>query len=132
MEKFQSRLSKWKANNIFGRLTLLKSMFGILPLYYFSIFKALKVLDLLESLRKKFLWGGNKNKKKILWMNWNTITRSKNHDGFGIIGLRSLNLVLLAICGLMLKNVPDSFRFPCIKYIHKIYVLMINLWLNLA
>nr|GEX27699.1 RNA-directed DNA polymerase, eukaryota, reverse transcriptase zinc-binding domain protein [Tanacetum cinerariifolium] len=51
LDRFDARLSKWKANrlSIGGRLTLIKSVLGSLGIYYLSIFKTLKtVLNLLE------------------------------------------------------------------------------------
>nr|GEY92400.1 RNA-directed DNA polymerase, eukaryota, reverse transcriptase zinc-binding domain protein [Tanacetum cinerariifolium] len=44
INRFQKRLSKWKANSLsFGsRLTLIKSVLGSMVVYYFSTFKALK------------------------------------------------------------------------------------------
>ncbi|GJY91227.1 hypothetical protein Tco_0506423 [Tanacetum coccineum] len=43
VEKFKNRLSDWKAKSISfgGSLTLVKSVQGILPLYYFSVFHVL-------------------------------------------------------------------------------------------
>ena len=61
IEKFNSRLSSWKANNlsIWGRLCLCKAVLGILSTYYFSLFRAPKrVLNILESLQRRFFWGG--------------------------------------------------------------------------
>ncbi|XP_022003449.1 uncharacterized protein LOC110900899 [Helianthus annuus] len=61
---FKRRLSKWKANtlSIAGRLTLIKSVLDSLPTYYFSLFKApKKVVDVLEGLMRRFLWGGTED-----------------------------------------------------------------------
>ncbi|GJV35288.1 reverse transcriptase domain, reverse transcriptase zinc-binding domain protein [Tanacetum coccineum] len=53
MEKFKNRLADWKAKSMsFGeRLTLVKSVLGSLPLYYFSMFRVpLSVIKLLEKI----------------------------------------------------------------------------------
>ncbi|GJY43054.1 putative RNA-directed DNA polymerase, eukaryota, reverse transcriptase zinc-binding domain protein [Tanacetum coccineum] len=44
IDRFQKRLSKWKANYLSfrGRLTLIKCVLGSMGVYYFSTFKALK------------------------------------------------------------------------------------------
>ncbi|GKF21986.1 putative RNA-directed DNA polymerase, eukaryota, reverse transcriptase zinc-binding domain protein [Tanacetum coccineum] len=55
--RFRKRLSSWKANSlsIGGRLTLVKSVLGSLPIYYLSLFKAPSlVIDTLESIRRRF------------------------------------------------------------------------------
>ncbi|GKC63076.1 hypothetical protein Tco_1095674 [Tanacetum coccineum] len=57
VQKFTNRLSSWKANllSISGRLTLVKSILGTLPLYYLSLFKAPEaVISHLESIRRRF------------------------------------------------------------------------------
>ncbi|GKB96500.1 hypothetical protein Tco_0982637, partial [Tanacetum coccineum] len=53
VNRVRSRLSAWKAKSlsIGGRLTLIKSVLGSLPIYFLSLFKALvKVINLLESM----------------------------------------------------------------------------------
>lgn len=71
VEKIQAKLSNWKVNTpSFGRrLTLIKSVLGSLPTYYLSIFRAPHgILEDLEKLRRRFLWGGNEDKRKIHWI----------------------------------------------------------------
>ncbi|GJX71531.1 putative RNA-directed DNA polymerase, eukaryota, reverse transcriptase zinc-binding domain protein [Tanacetum coccineum] len=60
VNRFRSRLSAWKAKalSIGGRLTLVKSVLGSLPIYYLSLFKApQKIINLLEAIRCRFFWG---------------------------------------------------------------------------
>ncbi|GJR88098.1 hypothetical protein Tco_0212109 [Tanacetum coccineum] len=62
VNRVHERLSSWKANNlsIDGRLTLLKSVLGSLPIYYLSLFKApTLIINILESLRRSSLENGN-------------------------------------------------------------------------
>ena len=57
VEKFKKRLTEWKAKTLSfgGRLTLVKSVLGSLPLYFFSMFRVpLSVIKLLERVRKNF------------------------------------------------------------------------------
>ncbi|GJZ27857.1 putative RNA-directed DNA polymerase, eukaryota, reverse transcriptase zinc-binding domain protein [Tanacetum coccineum] len=70
IEKFKSRLSEWKAKTISfgGRLTLVKSILGSLPLYYFSKFRVPSyVISALERIRKKLSWGGIGDGKRRWW-----------------------------------------------------------------
>ncbi|KAK1428805.1 hypothetical protein QVD17_17645 [Tagetes erecta] len=85
---FESRLSSWKANALSfgGRITLLKSVLGSLPIYYFSLFKApIHVIECLEKLRKKFLWSGNNPSAKIHWLKWDRIMAPKNMGGKNVL-----------------------------------------------
>ncbi|GJV44440.1 putative RNA-directed DNA polymerase [Tanacetum coccineum] len=65
---FRDQLSSWKANSlsIGGRLTLVKSMLGILPIYYLSLFKApVSIINTLESIRSRF-FGVSKNLTMVI------------------------------------------------------------------
>nr|GEY24851.1 Toll/interleukin-1 receptor (TIR) domain-containing protein [Tanacetum cinerariifolium] len=69
IDKVKSRLSKWKmkALSIGGRLTLLKSMLGSIPIFHMSIFRVpSSVLHTLESIRSQFF---NGHEKTSLWAN---------------------------------------------------------------
>nr|GEX17066.1 reverse transcriptase domain, reverse transcriptase zinc-binding domain protein [Tanacetum cinerariifolium] len=60
INRFQSRLSSWKANllSFGGRLTLIESVLESLGIYYFSIYRAPQmVLHDLERIRSNFFWG---------------------------------------------------------------------------
>nr|GEZ64769.1 RNA-directed DNA polymerase, eukaryota, reverse transcriptase zinc-binding domain protein [Tanacetum cinerariifolium] len=68
VEKIKKRLSKWKMNtlSIGGRLTLIKSVLSLTPLYYMSMFKVLsQVLKFLEGIRRKFFIGSDLKENKI-------------------------------------------------------------------
>nr|GEW99001.1 retrotransposon protein, putative, Ty1-copia subclass [Tanacetum cinerariifolium] len=77
LEWFQKRLSSWKAKSLSfgGRLILLKSVLRSLGVYYFSNFKALKmVISKLESIRRNFfLGGGYMDSNKISWVAWDKV-----------------------------------------------------------
>lgn len=67
-EKFKKRLCDWKVKSMSycGRLTLIKSVLGSLPLYYFSLFRVpMSVLKSLEIIRRDFFWGGVGEGKKM-------------------------------------------------------------------
>ncbi|KAJ0470183.1 putative reverse transcriptase zinc-binding domain-containing protein [Helianthus annuus] len=94
----KNRLSKWKSSvlSIGGRVVLIKSVLESLPSYYFSLFKApVAVINKLESMSKKFLWGGNSEVKKIHWVGWDSVTRPKNNGGLGLSKLDVSNNALI-------------------------------------
>ncbi|KAJ9536394.1 hypothetical protein OSB04_un000429 [Centaurea solstitialis] len=55
-----------------------------------------KVLNILESPRRRFFWGDSDNTKKISWVVWNKILRDKKNGGSGIGSLKALNLAMLS------------------------------------
>lgn len=97
-ECFLKRLSLWKTNylSIGGRLTLTKSVLGSLPIYYLSLFRApLKVINRLESIRRKFFWGGIEKEKMLYWVKWDNILLSNDMGGLNIGSIRCKNHGLL-------------------------------------
>ncbi|KAJ0567310.1 putative RNA-directed DNA polymerase [Helianthus annuus] len=70
-EIFDSRLALWKASmlSLGGRVTLIKSVLESIPNYYFSLFKApMEVINGLEIIIKRFLWGGNGSVNELHWV----------------------------------------------------------------
>ncbi|GJY01731.1 RNA-directed DNA polymerase, eukaryota, reverse transcriptase zinc-binding domain protein [Tanacetum coccineum] len=121
VEKVKSRLSKWKSKtlSIGGRLTLLKSVLGSIPVFHMSIFKVpSKVLHILESIRSHFFNGHDPGSKKASWVKWNNILTDKKRGGLGVSSLFALNR------GLMIKWVwkflsqKDSLWTKVIVAIH--------------
>nr|GEY43374.1 hypothetical protein [Tanacetum cinerariifolium] len=79
-----------------GRLTLLKSVLGAIPIFWMSLFKALKtVLALLEALRRDFFNGVQDNEKKISWVNWPKVLSAKKSGGLDVSSFFALNRALL-------------------------------------
>ncbi|GKE14333.1 hypothetical protein Tco_1421910 [Tanacetum coccineum] len=117
IEKVQKRFSLLQAwcLSIGGRLTLVKSVLGSLPLYYFSIFCApSKVLILLESIRGRVFFGGSAEDQKISWVAWKQSMVDRSMRGLGIGSLSASNLGLLATCGLdhkaLIRFIQDLSR----------------------
>ncbi|GKF38038.1 RNA-directed DNA polymerase, eukaryota, reverse transcriptase zinc-binding domain protein, partial [Tanacetum coccineum] len=109
IDKVRSRLSKWKSKtlSIGGRLTLLKSVLGSIPIFHMSLYRVpKKVLSTLESIRSHFFNGHDSNNKKASWVRWSSVLTDKHKGGLGVASLYALNR------GLMLKWV---WRF----YSHK-------------
>ncbi|GKD03683.1 hypothetical protein Tco_1178657 [Tanacetum coccineum] len=98
INRFRERLSAWKAKalSIGGRLTLVKSVLGSLPIYYLSLFKApKKVINLLESIRSRFFWGFKESQRGISWVKWNSILLKSSMGGLGVGSLLAKNIGLL-------------------------------------
>ncbi|KAL4585017.1 hypothetical protein LXL04_009630 [Taraxacum kok-saghyz] len=123
VDKFRNKLTIWKARNLSfaGRLTLIKSVLGSLPLYFLSLFRApKKVINCLEGIRRNFLWGGYGSNRKIHWVAWNQITLPNQRGGLGVAGLEMLNLALLAKWISRYKNENNSLWKNCIQAWHNV------------
>lgn len=68
VEVFRAWLSRWKSKSLSlgERVTLIKAVLESLPIYYFSLYRALaKVIQVLERIRREFLSGGDDEHKSI-------------------------------------------------------------------
>ncbi|GJR65771.1 RNA-directed DNA polymerase, eukaryota [Tanacetum coccineum] len=98
VDNMAARLSKWKMKtlSIGGRLTLLKSVLGSMPIYHMSIFKVpMKVIQRMESIRCYFFNGVDLGSKKSIWVKWNNVLASKEKGGLGVSSLYALNRALM-------------------------------------
>ena len=121
VDRVKKRLSKWKMNmlSIGGRLTLVKSVLGSLPIYNFSIFKVPKcVLSELEGIRRKFFNGHEQNSKKATWVNWKNVLMSIERGGLGVSSLYAINSGLLVKWIWRFFSQGDSLWARTIKAIH--------------
>ncbi|GJZ09878.1 RNA-directed DNA polymerase, eukaryota, reverse transcriptase zinc-binding domain protein [Tanacetum coccineum] len=98
IDRVRRRLSKWKMKmlSIEGRLTLVKSVLGSMPIFHMSLFKVPSgILKVLESIRSHFFNGHDISSKKVSWVNWNKVIASKDKGGLGVSSLYALNRGLL-------------------------------------
>nr|GEU47948.1 RNA-directed DNA polymerase, eukaryota, reverse transcriptase zinc-binding domain protein [Tanacetum cinerariifolium] len=92
------RLSRWKMKmlSVRGRLTLIKSVLGSMPIFHMSMFKVPSgILHNLESIRGKFSNGHEMLSNKASWTQWNKVLASKANGGLRISSLYALNRSLL-------------------------------------
>jgi len=122
LDKFNYKLSVWKSKNLSfgGRITLAKVVLGSLPIFYLSIFAApVGVVESLEKIRRKFVWGGSRTSSAINWVAWERIMAPKSVGGLGL-GIRALNLALLCKWWWRLKKDQSSIWARTIHGIHNI------------
>ncbi|KAL4565722.1 hypothetical protein LXL04_029825 [Taraxacum kok-saghyz] len=123
IDKFEAKLSPWKSKTLSfgGRLTLISSVLGNLPTYYLSLFKApIAITEELEKIRRRFLWGGDKDKRKIHWVSWEKVTARKSDGGLGVSSIRNINTSLMVKWWWRLKQEKDSIWGKAIKGIHNL------------
>ncbi|KAJ0834140.1 putative reverse transcriptase zinc-binding domain-containing protein [Helianthus annuus] len=121
VQVFEDRLSRWKASilSMGGRVTLIKSVLGSLPNYFFSLYKApVGILYKLESMIRTFLWGGSGNIKKLSWVSWDRVASPISCGGLGIRSLESINRSLLLKWAWRFKTEKESLWVKVISAIH--------------
>ncbi|GKV01533.1 hypothetical protein SLEP1_g14082 [Rubroshorea leprosula] len=98
IDSFKKKLASWKNRfiSLGGRITLLNSVLSSLPVFAMSVHLLPKGLILiLDKIHRNFLWGGGANNRKINWVGWENVCRSKLDGGLGVKDLRKFNLALL-------------------------------------
>ncbi len=100
INKIKKRIDGWQAKLLSqgGRLILVNSVLSSLPLYFFSVFRALKwVIRRIDSLRRSFFWKGRSTifGKQCL-VSWGVVCRARKEGGLGILNLETQNFALLA------------------------------------
>ncbi|XVF65903.1 hypothetical protein PTKIN_Ptkin09bG0288100 [Pterospermum kingtungense] len=98
IEKVERRLAGWKSKvlSIGGRLTLIKSVLSCFPVYFMSIFSMpAMVKERLEKIQRRLLWGEDGDKRKIHWIGWDEVCKSKEYGGLGMVDLGLKNRALL-------------------------------------
>lgn len=53
------------------------------------------VTETLEKIRRRFLWGGDEEKRMIHWVSWDKVVASKSAGGLRVGSIRTLNISLI-------------------------------------
>ena len=80
------KLSGWKEKmlSMGGKQILIKAIAQAVPAYTMSCFLLPKGLyDDLESMERNFWWGQRQQEKKIAWVAWKKMCKSKSQRGMG-------------------------------------------------
>ncbi|GKU94304.1 hypothetical protein SLEP1_g7819 [Rubroshorea leprosula] len=98
IDSFKKKLAGWKNKfiSLGGRIMLLNSVLSSLLVFTMFVHLLPKgLILLLDKIHTSFLWGGGENNRKINWVCWENVCRSKLEGGLGVKDLRKFNLVLL-------------------------------------
>ena len=98
VETISKKLERWHKAHLSkgGRLTLLQSVLGSVPIYYMSVFKMpVKVSLIIEKLVRDFLWEGKGEGSKDHLVKWEVVSKPKSKGGLGVGNLLKRNLALL-------------------------------------
>lgn len=99
VDRVENKLKTWENHflSLGGRVVLTKAVLTSIPIYYLSFFKLPKfVLNRLKSIQCQFLWVGLLGgKKRVAWVKWEEICKSKECGGLGIKDIEGFNEALL-------------------------------------
>ena len=87
MERFEKKLSGWRANYLSKgrRLTLIRSVLSSIPTYLLSLFSIpVSVVAKLEAIQRKFLWGSFGANFKYHLVRCDIIKLSMSGRGLGV------------------------------------------------
>ncbi|XP_057452728.1 uncharacterized protein LOC130744569 [Lotus japonicus] len=98
LENMTAKLGLWSSRflTLSGRLVLIKSVLNAIPLYYMALYKAPKgIIQRIERIMRRFLWGGPSGENKIMWIAWEDLCKGTRFGGLGVGFLEWKNKAML-------------------------------------
>ena len=99
LDRVKQKLSGWKANmlSLVGRNVLIQASLAAVPSYVMQCNLFLgRILDGLDRVNRNFLWGSSEAAKKIHWIGWDKVIKSKEEGGLGLQSTKGKNTALLS------------------------------------
>lgn len=78
-----------------------------------------KVIGEMKKLQRRFLWGGEEEKKKMAWVSWETVCKPEHLGGLGVKDLEVFNIALMEKWRWRLLSEDDSplwKKILCFRY----------------
>jgi hypothetical protein len=98
VDRIAAKLPTWKAHLMdkAGRLKLVKSVLGAIPLHQLLVYAPpIKTLKLIEKIQRGFLWAGRKDANGgSCHVNWSRVCRPLEYGGLGVQNLTKSGLAL--------------------------------------
>ncbi|GJV97940.1 hypothetical protein Tco_1549517 [Tanacetum coccineum] len=118
VEKVQSRVQDWKNKSlsIAGRLQLIRSVVGLMHIFWASVFVIpTRVLLDIEQIMRNFLWCPGTSSKGKAKVTWEVVCLPKNEGGLGVRRLDHFNSALMVSHIWKLLSLKESLW---VKWIH--------------
>jgi hypothetical protein len=100
MDRVWKKLKGWKEKFLSkaGKETLIKAVAQAIPNYILSCYKLPEgCCHDIDSMLAKFWWGSKDEERKIHWMSWARLSKSKSKGGMGFRGFSDFNKALLGL-----------------------------------
>ena len=99
LDRVKQKLSGWKANmlSLARQNVLIQAFLATIPSYVMQCnFLLDRILNGLDRLNQNFLWGTSEATKKIYWVGWDKVIKSKEEGGLGLQSAKRKNIALLS------------------------------------
>lgn len=110
-EKIDRRLAGWKTKylSLAGRMTLAKSTLSTLANYSMQSAKIPRnVCEEIDRKTRKFIWGGDEDRRKTHLLSWETLQKPRQHGGIGIRSAQQANDAFLTKLGWRVLSEPNA------------------------
>jgi hypothetical protein len=97
-DRVWKKIKGWKEKCLSraGKETLIKAVAQAIPNYIMSCYKIpIGCCKDIEGMLAKFWWGTDERQRKIHWLSWDNLGKSKNSGGMGFRGFEEFNKALL-------------------------------------
>lgn len=99
-----------------GKMTLLKSVLSAIPNHSMQCFKLPQSLcKRIQSELTRFWWDSNTGTRKMSWVSWDTMTKSKKDGGLGFRDIQAFNDALLAKLSWRIMDNPSCLLARVLK-----------------
>ncbi|XP_050238301.1 uncharacterized mitochondrial protein AtMg00310-like [Mercurialis annua] len=118
-----------------GKDVMLKAAISAILVYAMMCFHIpLALYKKINSLMSRFWWGKTKEKRKISWISWTCMCKSKGDGGLGFRDFTSLNQSLLAKKAWIIAGNLTFLLFRLLKgrYFNSTHILKAKRGLNLS
>lgn len=112
-----------------GKLTMLKSVLTPIPVYSMSCFELpASLCKRIQSVLTRYWWDDSEEKKKMCWVSWDKMTKTKAEGGLGFRDIHLFNQALLAKQTWRIITKPNCLlaRILLGKYCHKQSILNVE------
>ncbi|XP_013624410.1 PREDICTED: uncharacterized protein LOC106330501 [Brassica oleracea var. oleracea] len=103
--------------NMAGKEILIKSVALAMSVYSINCFKLpVELCNEIDGILSRFWWGSTETNRKMSWLSWKRLSKSKQSGGLGFRNLQSFNQALLANQVWKINQRPNSLVYRVLKH----------------